>query len=87
MDGVFYDDTCGACSNFEVAQEGDRWLRFETDLATSPACEPVLRLQGYSTLEVVYEHVSEGVLLDEKIESIEDLAAFLEDPINRRPMI
>jgi hypothetical protein len=87
VDGVFYGGTCGACSNFEVAQEGDRWMRFETDLATTPAGEPVLWLRGHSTLEVVYEYISEGASFDEKTECIEDLAAFLENSRNRRPMV
>lgn len=82
VDGVFYGGTCGACSNFEVAQEGGQWMRFETDLATTPAGEPVLRLRGYSTWEVVYERISEGAPINERIESIEDLAAFLENQIN-----
>ncbi|MFZ3147714.1 MAG: hypothetical protein WA137_01590 [Methanothrix sp.] len=77
-DGVFYGGTCGAGINFEVEREGDRWMRFETDLATTPAGEPVLGLRNYSTLEVVYERISKGAPIDEKIESIEDLAAFLE---------
>ena len=53
-------------------------MRFLTDLATTPAGEPVMRLREYSTWEVVYERISEGQPIDEKIESIEDLAAFLE---------
>jgi hypothetical protein len=86
VDGIFYGGTCGACSNFEVAQEGSRWMCFETDLATTPAGEPVMRLRGYSTWEVVYERISEGEPLKEKMECIEDLAAFLEIQRNRRPM-
>lgn len=78
VDGVFYGGTCGACRNFEVAQEGDRWVRFETDLATTPAGELVLRLRGYSSWEVVYERISKGTPIDDTMESIEDLAAFLE---------
>ncbi|MFA6371542.1 MAG: hypothetical protein WCW68_02855 [Methanothrix sp.] len=77
-DGAFYGGTSGAGTNFEVERESDRWMRFETDLATTPAGEPVLGLRNYSTLEVVYERISEGAPIDEKIESIEDLAAFLE---------
>ena len=78
VDGVFYGGTCGAPANFEVERESDRWMRFETALATTPAGELVLRLRGYSTWDVVYERVSDGTPIDEKLESVEDLAAFLE---------
>jgi hypothetical protein len=78
VDGAFYGGTCGACANFEVEREGGRWMRFETDLAATPAGEPVMRLRDYSTWEVVYERTSEGTPIDESIESIEDLVAYLE---------
>lgn len=78
VDGVFYGGTCAASQNFEVEREDGRWMRFETDLATTPAGELVLRLRGYSTWDVVYERISEGTPIEEKMESIEDLAAFLE---------
>jgi hypothetical protein len=78
VDGVFYGGTFGASSNFDVEQEAGRWLRFETDLAATPAGELVMRFREYSTWEVVYERTSEGQPIDEKMESIEDLAAFLE---------
>ncbi|MCX6673818.1 MAG: hypothetical protein NTY37_08585 [Methanothrix sp.] len=76
--GCFYGGTCGACANFDVEREGGRWMRFETDLTTTPAGELVMRLRGYSTWEVVYERISEGTVIDETTESIEDLAVFLE---------
>ena len=78
VDGVFYGGTCGACINFEVVRESDRWMRFETDLATTPVGELVMWLRGYSTWDVVYRRISEGTPIDEKVESIEDMAAFLE---------
>jgi hypothetical protein len=78
VDGVFNGGTCGACDNFEVEREGGRWMRFETDLAATPAGEPVMRLRDYSTWEVVYERTGESRPLDEKMESIEDLVAYLE---------
>ena len=78
VDGVFYGGSCGAPQNFEVEREGDCWMRFETDLAATPAGEPVLRLRGYGTWEVVYERIGEGKPIDERMEGIEDLAAFLE---------
>ena len=78
VDGEFYAGTCGASTNFEVGRESDRWMRFETDLATTPAGELVMRLRRYSTWEVVYERISEGMPIEEKIETLEDLAAYLE---------
>lgn len=78
VDGVFYGGTCGAESNFEVEQEGGCWMSFETDLAVTLVGEPVMRLREYSTWEVVYQRTGEGTPIDERIESIEDLAAYLE---------
>ncbi len=76
--GEFYGGTCGAASNLEVVREDGRWMRFKTDPAATPAGEPVLRLRAYSTWDVVFERISEGVPLDEKIDGLEDLAAYLE---------
>jgi hypothetical protein len=78
VDGVFYGGICGGGANFEVEQEGDCWMRFETDLAVTPAGEPVMRLREYSTWEVVYQRTGEGRPINEKMECIEDLAAYLE---------
>lgn len=78
VDDVLCGGCCAASRNFEVEREGDRWMLFETILATTPAGEPVMRLRDYSTWEVVYERVGKGLPLDERMESIEDLAAFLE---------
>ncbi len=75
---VFYGGISGSSANFEVEREGDRWMRFETDLATTPAGEPVMRLRDYSAWEVVYERTSKGTPIDERMKSIEDLAEFLE---------
>ena len=74
----YYGGTVGAPANFEVEREGDRWMRFETDLARTPHGEPVLRLRDYATWDVVCERISEGSPIDERIECIEDLAAYLE---------
>jgi hypothetical protein len=78
VDGEFYGGTCAACTNFEVVREGSQWKRFETDLAKTPRGEPVLRLRAYTTWDVVYERTSDGLPIDEKIETVEDLAAYLE---------
>ena len=74
----YYGGTVGASANFEVDREGDQWKRFETDLARTPKGELVLRLRGYTTWDVVYERISEGSPIDDRIECIEDLAAYLE---------
>lgn len=74
----YYGGTVGAPINFEIEREGDQWMRFETDLARTPKGEPVLRLRDYSTWDVVCERISEGCPIDERIECIEDLAAYLE---------
>ncbi len=78
VDDIYYGGTCGACANFDVEREGDRWMRFETDLAATPGGEPVMRLRDYCTWEVVYERTGESRPIDERMESIEDLAAYLE---------
>jgi hypothetical protein len=77
-DGELYGGTCGAESDFELARDEGQWMRYATVLASTPAGEPVLRLYGYSTWDVVFERVSEGVPLEVKLETIEDLAAYLE---------
>ena len=74
----FYGGTCSAADNFEIAFEDGRWMRFPTDLAWTPQGEPVLRLRGYATLDAVYERIGKGMPLDEKIESLQDLAQYLE---------
>ncbi len=78
MDLDFYGGTCGAPKNFEVDVEGGQWKRFETDLAKTPSGELVIRLRGYATWEIVYERISEGILIDMQIKTIEDLANYLE---------
>jgi hypothetical protein len=77
-DGELYGGTCGASCDFELAKEGGRWMRYATALASTSAGEPVLRLRGYCTWDVVFERISDGLPLDEKLETIEDLAAYLE---------
>jgi predicted RNA-binding Zn-ribbon protein involved in translation (DUF1610 family) len=74
----FYGGTSAASTNFEVEREGGQWKRFETDIATTPKGEPVLRLRAYTTWDVVYERISDGLPIEEKIETVEDLAAYLE---------
>jgi hypothetical protein len=73
-----YGGTCGAECDIEVEQENGQWMRYTSVVASTPAGEPVLRLRGYSTWDVVYERASKGMPLDEELHCIEDLAAFLE---------
>jgi len=74
----FYGGTAGACTNFEVEWEDGQWKRFETDLAKTPQGELILRLRGGTTWDVVYDRIAEGVVIEEEIETIEDLEAYLE---------
>ncbi len=75
-------DFCGGISgtgsDFELAREGSRWMRFPSHPAWTPAGEPVLILRGCSSWDPVYERSAEGEEVRESLESIEDLAAFLE---------
>ncbi len=73
----FYGGTIGASTNFEIDREDGQWKRFETDLAKTPQGELILRLRGGTTWDVVYDRIAEGVAIEEKIETIEDLAAYL----------
>ncbi|MGV8126445.1 MAG: hypothetical protein ACP5PV_04435 [Methanothrix sp.] len=53
-------------------------MRYPCHPAWAAAGEPVLRLRGCSTWEAVYERAEDGVAVLENVESIEDLAAFLD---------
>jgi hypothetical protein len=77
-----YGGTCGAKSDIQVANEDGRWVRYATIVASTPAGEPVLRLRGYSTWDVVYERASKGMPLEEELHGIKDLAVFLERSID-----
>jgi hypothetical protein len=68
----------GTGDDFEVALDGNRWKRYQTDLAYSPDGNLVLKLRDYTTLETVIRRIGEGRAIDEEIRSIEDLAAYLE---------
>ncbi len=78
----FFGGTAGAREDFEVALVASRWRRFETTFATTPKGELVIRLRGGTTLEMVYERVGEGEIVEEKIECIEDLANYLEQCVS-----
>lgn len=74
----FSGGTAGAREDFEVALVEGRWRRFETAIARTPRGELVIRLRGGATLEMVYERLGEGEIIEERIECIEDLANYLE---------
>lgn len=74
----FFGCICAASVNYEVDREDGQWKRFETDLAQMRKGEWVLRFRGYATWDVVYERIGEGALIDSEINTIEDLAAYLE---------
>ena len=82
-DGELSGGTSGCPRNYEVAKEDGRWMLYETEIASTPAGEPVLRLYAYTTWDVVYERVSSGRPVEEEIEGIEDLASFLEGFLGR----
>lgn len=73
-----YAGICGSCSDFELEREAGQWMRYATALASTPAGEPVMRLRGLSTWEVVFERIAPGAPIDEKLESLEELALYLE---------
>jgi len=68
----------GACQNFEIRREEGQWVLYEMEVAWTAKGEPVLRLRDYSCLDLVYNRVSDGKPVDEQIESIDDLAEYLE---------
>ncbi|OPY49644.1 MAG: hypothetical protein A4E48_02174 [Methanosaeta sp. PtaU1.Bin060] len=74
----FFGGVTGAGEDFEVALVDGKWRRFETALARTPKGELIMRLRGCTTLEMVYERVGEGEIIDEEMDGIEDLAKYLE---------
>jgi hypothetical protein len=70
-DGELSGGTRGCPRNYEVAKEDGRWMLYETEIASTPAGEPVLRLYAYTTWDVVYERVSSGRPVEEEIEGTE----------------
>ncbi len=53
-------------------------MRYEIEMAWTPKGEPVLRLRNYSCWDLVYDRISDGTQIDEKIETICDLVEYLE---------
>lgn len=80
----FFGGITGAVEDFEVALVDGKWRRFETVLARTPKGELVMRLRGGTTLEMVYERLGEGEIIDEEMAGIEDLAKYLERCLSDR---
>jgi len=74
----FWGGVTGTEECFEIAMEEGIWKRFCIDLAETPEGDILIRLLGYTTWDLVFERTSEGEPIDEKIETIDDLAAYLE---------
>ena len=74
----FSGGATGACRNFEIRREEGQWMRYEIEMAWTPKGEPVLRLRDYSAWDLVYNPVSDGRLVEERIDSIDELAEYLE---------
>lgn len=77
----FYGGVSGTDDDFELVKAEGCWMRYSCHPAWTSAGEPKLILRGYSTWEAVYERMPEGARVQEKLASIEDLAAFLERSI------
>ena len=75
---AFSGGAVGDCPNFEVRRENGQWMRYEVEMAWTLKGEPVLRLRNCSCWDLVYDRISDGTQIDEKIETIEDLAEYLE---------
>lgn len=74
----FWGGITGTSESFEIAREDGKWKRFCIDLVETPEGELLIRLLGFTTWDLVFERISDGEPIDEKIETIEDLAAYLE---------
>jgi hypothetical protein len=71
----------GTSENFEVAIEEGEWKCFDTNLACTPSGDIVLKLIDCTTLDLVFERVGNGTKILEDIETIEDLAEYLEKSV------
>jgi hypothetical protein len=80
----FHGGMTGARENFEVALEEGEWKRFDTVLACSPDGEVILRLIDCSTWELVIDRVGAGVPIKDCMDTIEDLAEYLENSVSHQ---
>ena len=77
----FHGGVTGASENFEIALEEGEWKCFDTKLACTPSGDIVLKLINCTTLDLVFERVGKGTKIQEAIETIDDLAAYLEKSV------
>jgi hypothetical protein len=80
-DAGFYGGATGTGKDFEVACINGKWKRFDIEPA-QVAGEPVIRLIEYHTLDLVLERLGDGMSIDWNINTIEDMAMYLERSIN-----
>ncbi len=76
-DHEFYGGVSGASENFELALVDGKWVRFNTELAQTDG-EPHLTLIEYTTIDLVIERTGDGTPIEDKIETIDDIAMYLE---------
>jgi hypothetical protein len=78
----FYGGVTVTGKDFEVALIDGKWRRFDTEPAQVDG-EPVIRLIEYSTWDLVLERVGDGLSIDHNINTIDDMAMYLERCIDR----
>jgi hypothetical protein len=76
--GDFHGGVTGTSEDFEVARDSGKWRRFNTAPACSPDGEITLVLIDCATLDLVINRVGSGAPIEDRIETIEDLAEYLE---------
>ena len=73
----FYGGVTGTDNDFEVALADDKWKRFCTEPAQVGG-EPMLKLIEYSTLDLILARVGNGMPIDARIDTVDDMAIYLE---------
>lgn len=69
----------GTTKDFEISREDGVWKRFDTDLAYTPDGHLCLRLKEFKALDVITERTGECEPVIVEINTVEDLAAYLEE--------
>ncbi len=85
-DAGFYGGVTGTGTDFELAFAEGRWKRFCTEPAQVDG-EPMLRLIEYSTIDLILERIGNGEPIDARIDSIDDMAVYLERCIEYHPVL
>lgn len=76
-DAGFYGGVTGTGCDFQVIIVQGRWKRFCAEPAQVDG-EPMLRLIEYSTLDLILERTGVGEPIDARMDTIDDMAAYLE---------